>query len=71
MHGHQWAIILVLPGMAVIADESVKPGDLAGDWVITHELYGETDYQRMTVNVVLDRISTKFFGMKLDGEEKQ
>ena len=68
MHRHLWGIILVLPGMAVIADESVKPGDLAGDWVITHELYGETDYQRMTVNVVRDRISTTFFGMKLDGE---
>jgi acetamidase/formamidase len=60
-------VILVVLGPGALRGQSVKPADLAGDWVLAHERYGETDYQRMTVLAAGDRVTVAVWGQKFEG----
>ena len=60
-------VILALLGPAALQGQSVKPADLAGDWVLAFELYGETDYHRMTLRAVGDQVTVASGGVKLEG----
>src|SRR5262245_22715152 len=60
-------VILALLEPASLQGQSVKPVDLAGEWVLALELYGETDYQRMTVEAEGDRVTLKARGLELGG----
>ena len=60
-------VILALLLSAAIQGQSVKPADLAGDWVLALELYGETISQRMTVETKGDRVTVAAWGLKLEG----
>jgi acetamidase/formamidase len=48
--------------------QTIKPADLAGDWTLTFNLYGETLYKRMTVRAVGDHVTVAAWGMELHGE---
>src|ERR1700722_8523090 len=61
-------VILTLLGPAALKGQSVTPADLAGDWVVAAELYGETDYHRMTFRAVGDQLAVTLDGMKLEGK---
>jgi len=60
-------IILALLAPAAVLGQSVKPADLAGDWMLAIERYGETDYRRMTLQAEGDQATVAVFGMKLSG----
>ncbi len=60
-------VILALLGPTALG-QSVTPADLAGDWVLAAELYGETDYHRMTFKGAGDQITAALDGMKLEGK---
>ena len=60
-------VILALLAPAALQGQSVKPADLAGDWILAFQLYGETDYQRMTVQVMGDRVTVEAWGLNLEG----
>ena len=62
------ALIIALLGLAALAGQSITPADLAGDWVVAAELYGETDYHRMTFRAVGDQLAVTLDGMKLEGK---
>src|SRR5205814_165110 len=59
-------VILALMGPASQGPD-IRPADLAGDWVLALELYGETNHQRMTVETTGDRITVAARGLKLEG----
>src|SRR5258708_7435724 len=61
-------VILTFLGPAALEGQSVTPADLAGDWVVAAELYGETDYHRMTFRAVGDQLAVVLDGMKLEGK---
>jgi amidase len=60
-------VILVILAPASLRGQGVKPADLAGDWSLAIEQYGETNYQRMTVEATGDRITAAAWGVKLEG----
>jgi acetamidase/formamidase len=62
------AVILVLLAPAALRGQGVTPADLAGDWVLTSELYGETEHARMTVRAVGDQLKVAFYGFNLEGK---
>ena len=59
--------ILALLGPAALQGPGIRPADLAGDWVLAFELYGEMNYQRMAVETIGDRITVAAWGRKLEG----
>src|ERR1700760_3392033 len=59
-------VILALIGPA-LQGSGIRPADLAGDWALTFDLYGETNHQRMTVETTGDRITVAAWGLKLEG----
>jgi acetamidase/formamidase len=67
MRRYQLGFILVLLGPAGVQGHAVKPADLAGEWVLAHELYGETGYARLTVEAADDRVTAALWDMKLAG----
>src|SRR3954470_14078134 len=60
-------IILTLLGPAAIQGQGVRPADLAGDWVLASDLYGEANHQRITVEAAGDRVTVAAWGRKLEG----
>ena len=60
-------VILAVLASASLQGQSVKPADLAGDWILALEQFGETDYHRMTWQVVGDRVTVASDGVKLEG----
>ena len=60
-------VILALMGPAALQGPDIRPADLAGDWVLALDLYGETNHQRMTVETTGDRITAAAWGLKLEG----
>jgi acetamidase/formamidase len=60
-------VILALLGPAVLRGQGSRPADLAGDWVLAFDLYGETNYQRMAVETTGDRVTIAAWGLKLEG----
>src|SRR5215475_3092940 len=60
-------VILALMGPAALQGPGIGPADLAGDWVLTLDLYGETNEQRITVETTGDRITVAAWGLKLEG----
>src|SRR5262249_27541851 len=60
-------IILALSGPTAVLGQSVTPADLAGDWAFAAELYGETDYHRMTLRAVGDQVTIALDGLTLEG----
>ena len=60
-------VILAALAPASLQGQSVNPADLAGDWSLAIEQYGETNYQRMTVETTGDRITAAAWGLKLEG----
>jgi acetamidase/formamidase len=61
-------VALALLGSANLRGQSVKPADLAGEWVVAIERFGETDYQRMTLGVVGDRLTGQLWRFMCEGE---
>jgi acetamidase/formamidase len=61
------AIILALLVQSSVQGQSVQPADFSGDWVLSFQLYGETDYQRMSVVAMGDRLTAQAWGFKLEG----
>jgi acetamidase/formamidase len=59
--------MLVLLGPAALQGQSVKPADLAGDWSLALELYGETIYRRLTVQAEGERVIFAAMEQKLEG----
>src|SRR3954468_4027653 len=59
--------ILALLAPAALQGPGIRPADLAGDWVLALDLYGETNHQRMTVETTGDRITVATWGRKLEG----
>ena len=55
-----------LMGPAAARPGASDPRDLAGDWVLAFDLYGETNHQRMTVETAGDRITVAASGLKLE-----
>src|SRR5262249_12816046 len=45
----------------------VKPADIAGDWVLQINRYGETEYQRLKLDVEGDRVKTTTGPLKFEG----
>ena len=39
-------VILALLAPAALQGPGIRPADLAGDWVLALDLYGETNYRR-------------------------
>lgn len=66
MRRHTAAMVMALLGAACLGGQ-VKPGDVAGDWVLTIERYGETDYERMTLRAEGERVTTEVSGVKVEG----
>ena len=60
-------VILALLGPAAPQGPDIRPADLAGDWVLALDLYGETNHQRMNVGATGDRITVAAGGLKLEG----
>jgi acetamidase/formamidase len=60
-------IILALLVPAALPAQSVPPADLAGEWALASDLYGETNHRRMTVEAEGDRVTFKAWGMNLEG----
>jgi len=60
-------VILALLAPSALQGQSVKPADLAGDWSLAHTRYGETYYQRMTVQAVGEHVTAAAGGLKLEG----
>ena len=60
-------VILALMGPAALQGHGNRPADLAGEWVLAFDLYGETNHQRMTVETTGDRITVAAWGLKLEG----
>ena len=60
-------VILALLGPAALPAQSIRPADLAGEWILASELYGETNYRRMTVEAEGDRVTFKAWGLNLEG----
>ena len=56
-------VILALIGPAALQGSGIRPADLAGDWVLAFDLYGETNHQRMTVETTGDRITVAAWGL--------
>jgi acetamidase/formamidase len=59
--------MLALFGPAALPDQSVKPADLAGEWILAVEFHGDTNHQRMSVQAAGDRLTVDAFGEKLEG----
>jgi acetamidase/formamidase len=60
-------LILALLGPLALRGQSVKPADLDGEWVVALERYGETDYRRMTLRAVADRVTGLFGRLECEG----
>src|SRR5262245_65898057 len=60
-------VILALMGPAALQGPGIRPADLAGDWVLALDLYGDTNHQRMTMETTGDRITVAAWDLKLDG----
>src|SRR5947209_3400409 len=60
-------VILALIGPAALQGPGIRPADLAGDWVLALDLYGETNHRRMRVEATGDRITVAAWGPKLEG----
>ncbi len=60
-------VALSIVGSHVLAAQTALSRDIAGEWVLAIERYGETEYQRMSLTVVSDRLSLDAPGMQLDG----
>jgi acetamidase/formamidase len=60
-------VILALLVPASLQGQTVTPAELAGDWVLAYELYGEKNYGRMTVETSGDRVTAATLGLKLEG----
>jgi acetamidase/formamidase len=58
-------LTLVVP--PAVEGQSVKAADLAGDWMLAIELYGETDYHRMTVEAAGDAVRLSALRHQLEG----
>jgi acetamidase/formamidase len=61
------AVILAFMVQSFASGQSVQPADLAGDWILSIQLYGETDYQRMTVVAMGQRLTAQAWGFTLEG----
>lgn len=60
-------VALSIVGSHLLAAQTSSSRDIAGEWVLAIERYGETEYQRMSLTVVSDRLSLDAPGMQLDG----
>jgi amidase len=60
------AVMAALLG-ATWLEAQVKPADVAGDWVLEIQRYGETDYDRLKLEVEGDRVKTSANGQKFEG----
>jgi acetamidase/formamidase len=67
MRNELLGVILAMLGPGALRGQSVTPADLAGEWVLAPELYGETHHQRMTVEAEGDRVILKAWGQRLEG----
>jgi acetamidase/formamidase len=67
MRKQLFGVILALLGPAASQGQGVKPGDLAGDWMLALERYGETDYGRMTLQAAGDQVTVATPGLRLEG----
>jgi amidase len=61
-------VVLAVLAPAWVHGQSVKPADLAGDWILALERFGETDYHRMRWQVVGDHVTVVSEGVKLEGK---
>jgi acetamidase/formamidase len=62
-------VIFAVLAPASLQGQSVNPADLAGDWILAVELFGETNYQRMTWQVAGDHVTVVSRGLiwRLEG----
>jgi hypothetical protein len=60
-------IVLVVVRPAALPGQSVNPGDLAGEWVFAHTLYGETGHARMTLKTIVEHVTVALWDMSLEG----
>jgi acetamidase/formamidase len=61
------ALVLSLVGPSASEGQSVKPSDLAGEWIVVFEHYGETDHRRMTVRATGDQVTVAAWGLEFQG----
>jgi len=66
MRNQLLGVILTLVGPTALSGQSLTPADLAGDWALAAELYGETDYHRTTFRAAGDQVTVSLDGMKLE-----
>jgi hypothetical protein len=44
-------LVMLFVSTVTPSGQGASPGDLAGEWLLTVERFGEPDYQRLTVTV--------------------
>jgi hypothetical protein len=59
--------VLSLLGPAEFMSQNPKPADLAGDWILTSTIYGETNHRRMTVRAAGGQVILAAWGSSSRG----
>jgi len=61
------ACVWVLAGVRILG-QAASSTEIAGDWILVLERYGQTDYQRMLLKVDGDRVTVETDGFPVEGE---